>query len=767
MKKILSLFIAVLMTAVSLVGAVTVSAAAADGSTLTFDLSDYRDATVMFRNDPYDITLSEGDDGSTRFTATANQSDGHDPYIVFMNPQSPTVDKLFVTGVEASYILVRYKTTADSQAEPFIEFYSNIGDGVMWGHSDSHATAPLENDGEWHYVVVNALASFGKHNSSLQAFRIDPLGEAVAGESIDISTVMLFPHADAVWSYLTELSDTDEAAADYVTNHEKPGGPATSEREFAPVGDVSIHWIADKVEDICFDGELDEWDDLGISPVIIDKNNLLVWHANNNVVYDNPDVFDEGFEIKAYFAADAKYLYVALTVVDDAFALADNTYGYNGDAFQIGIDWNRRIEDALEGGTDYSNNKNIFYSFSCLEENAPLWVTVEEGFKHRAISEATSENQYRPDMKGSAGATDNGWGAELCLSWELLYDDYAYKTWESPVDAFNDENPLVLGMTLCYINRSETAYIVEWAAGTFDHSDGYPQSLPSENGIYATLEYEAGREIDCSGIANGDVGHTHKYGEWRVVSLATCVQMGTRTRSCSCGISDIASIPKLGHSFGAWGVVSQQSCTEDGVSIRTCSTCRETETRTEEATGHSFDEMNIISEGSCTEDMEVEWICICGETQMETVEAVGHFYGLEGDGWQTTVEATCAQDGIRTRMCLLCENADVEVIPALGHDFGEWVEIAEDTKIRVCRCGTTEKAPIVTVETDTGVETETTEVLPENDTTAVATTTQLTETTNGTDQKTGGCQSAVGTAGVVVLMAALAMAAIVRKRKIE
>ena len=78
---------------------------------------------------------------------------------------------------------------------------------------------------------------------------------------------------------------------------------------------------------------------------------------------------------------------------------------------------------------------------------------------------------------------------------------------------------------------------------------------------------------------NKPVEHTHSYGEWEVVTPATCTTAGSRVRTCSCGEKETQSIPATGHKFGEWTTVKEATETEEGLQERTCSVCGAKETR--------------------------------------------------------------------------------------------------------------------------------------------------------------------------------------------
>ena len=65
----------------------------------------------------------------------------------------------------------------------------------------------------------------------------------------------------------------------------------------------------------------------------------------------------------------------------------------------------------------------------------------------------------------------------------------------------------------------------------------------------------------------------------------------------------------------------------------------------------------------------------------------GHHFG----DWTVTTEATCTEPGVRTRTCTDagCAETETEAIPALGHDWGEGVTVAEPSGAQGGRVRTT------------------------------------------------------------------------------
>ena len=171
----------------------------------------------------------------------------------------------------------------------------------------------------------------------------------------------------------------------------------------------------------------------------------------------------------------------------------------------------------------------------------------------------------------------------------------------------------------------------------------------------------------------------HTYGKWTTTVQPTCVD-GERQRVCSdCGYVETEAIPAISeHTFGEWTVVTPATCTAKGQEKRTCEVCGEEEFRSVDALGHDYDEGVVTKEPTCTEAGVKTFTCQregCGHTYTEAIPAKGHTFGE----WTTTVQPTCA-DGERQRVCSDCGYVETEAIPAISeHTFGEWTVVTSAT----------------------------------------------------------------------------------------
>ena len=105
------------------------------------------------------------------------------------------------------------------------------------------------------------------------------------------------------------------------------------------------------------------------------------------------------------------------------------------------------------------------------------------------------------------------------------------------------------------------------------------------------------------------------------------------------------------HSYGDWVVITQASCSEAGLRYRICSKCGYKDTETIGKTEHSFMWIVTVREATCTSEGYGYQKCArCGYMQEYVIPRVPHSYG----GWSTVKETTDHSAGIRQRSCYVC-----------------------------------------------------------------------------------------------------------------
>ena len=234
----------------------------------------------------------------------------------------------------------------------------------------------------------------------------------------------------------------------------------------------------------------------------------------------------------------------------------------------------------------------------------------------------------------------------------------------------------------------------------------------------------------------------HAWDKGKVTKKASCEEDGEKTFTCAnCGETKTEPITATGHDWGAWTklndkqhqrvcandsshvetaahtwdkgkVTKNATCEKDGVKTYTCTVCKATKTEkiaaTDHAWGewtkldekqhrrvcsndpthvetaaHTWDKGKVTKKATCEKDGEKTYTCTaCGATKTESIGKTEHT--------PKTVpgkEPTCTEigygDGV---VCAVC-GAVIETqepIPALGHAYGEWKKLDDETHERVC-----------------------------------------------------------------------------------
>lgn len=130
-------------------------------------------------------------------------------------------------------------------------------------------------------------------------------------------------------------------------------------------------------------------------------------------------------------------------------------------------------------------------------------------------------------------------------------------------------------------------------------------------------------------------------------------------------------------------VVTDPTCTDKGYTTKTCENCGLVEIVDEvDALGHTYEGENdgwvTMFAPWCEINGMAERICsVCGEVEEKEIPALGHKYvDVNGDevidenDIIELIPATCDTDGLQGHLCERCNTAfDTSVIPALGHNY--------------------------------------------------------------------------------------------------
>ena len=110
----------------------------------------------------------------------------------------------------------------------------------------------------------------------------------------------------------------------------------------------------------------------------------------------------------------------------------------------------------------------------------------------------------------------------------------------------------------------------------------------TEQALYAMAAYERYCRRTNALYDMTDAVCAHSFGDWQVVSPATCTADGSRQRVCTrCGAVEVQTLPAAGHKFGEWTTTKEPTCTETGTEKRICTVCSKEETRVIAELGHT------------------------------------------------------------------------------------------------------------------------------------------------------------------------------------
>ena len=203
----------------------------------------------------------------------------------------------------------------------------------------------------------------------------------------------------------------------------------------------------------------------------------------------------------------------------------------------------------------------------------------------------------------------------------------------------------VKGKTLSVLGNLLQYRVAENGGFKHQFADKAVNEMATEQALCAMAAYARFTEKANALYDMTDAACAHRFGDWQVVSPATCTADGSRQR---CGAVEVQTLPAAGHKFGEWTTTKEPTCTETGTEKRTCSVCSKEETRVIAALGHTpgtkvsvdkNDHWNICEvchqPVNKTEHTYVNGIqCVCGVRK-----------GAEGDA-DTTIKRVVVSDEI-------------------------------------------------------------------------------------------------------------------------
>ena len=227
------------------------------------------------------------------------------------------------------------------------------------------------------------------------------------------------------------------------------------------------------------------------------------------------------------------------------------------------------------------------------------------------------------------------------------------------------------------LTKDETHH---WYAATCGHTTEVSEKAEHTFGNWtttkeATEEAEGSKERTCTVCgytateAIAKLPHTHKFAsEW--TSDET-----NHWHSSTCGHE--VTEGKTTHTFGDWTITKEPTEEAEGSREKSCSVCEYTVPEVIAKLPHTHKFAT-----DWTKDETNHWhASTCGHEVTEGKTA--HTFG----DWTTTKEATCTEEGNKTRTCEVCKKEVIEKIDAKGHNYSETWTSDETNHWHATTCG--------------------------------------------------------------------------------
>ena len=113
---------------------------------------------------------------------------------------------------------------------------------------------------------------------------------------------------------------------------------------------------------------------------------------------------------------------------------------------------------------------------------------------------------------------------------------------------------------------------------------------------------------------------------------------------------------------------------------------------------HTWSSWTVKKEAGCETEGEKIRTCSCGQSESQTIPALGHSMG----SWITRKAATCTESGVNYRTCSRCGKEETQSVAASGHSYGTpfytWsADNSECTAERICsKCSAAENETVKT-----------------------------------------------------------------------
>ncbi len=151
------------------------------------------------------------------------------------------------------------------------------------------------------------------------------------------------------------------------------------------------------------------------------------------------------------------------------------------------------------------------------------------------------------------------------------------------------------------------------------------------------------------------------------VTAPSCTQAGFTTHICTvCGHTVVDTYTEVTeHTFGQWNIVIAATCLEKGSRQRSCTVCQAQETEETDLAGHTYHDE--VTAPSCTQEGFTTHICtVCEYIFVDTyTEMIAHTYGE----WIESKPASWKEAGEQYRQCTGCTEQQTQALPKLPFNW--------------------------------------------------------------------------------------------------
>ena len=184
--------------------------------------------------------------------------------------------------------------------------------------------------------------------------------------------------------------------------------------------------------------------------------------------------------------------------------------------------------------------------------------------------------------------------------------------------------------------------------------------------------------------ATAEAKHAHNFNEVvkKSEKAATCTNDGSKTMRCSCGETEVQTIPKTGHKFSDWKTVKKATYEEQGLKERICSICKEKEEESikklekNSNTTNTSSNVNNTSTNTNTNTSKNETVDNTAKNEVENIVPPSHTHEWIEDESQKQ-NATCKEDGYKILKCSCGESKKETISKNENHNY-------ENGKCSVC-----------------------------------------------------------------------------------